>query len=225
MIRFAVPLFAIAAAVWLSIASAVAFEISEETHANYQAYLKEIGGAKRGAFAVSPDGMYSWYIYCEEISCIPTGIGQQALEKCQTLAGRECALMATDRTVRIPFTVYAPSTALSPTDDILKYVLDAERLKTLTIGNTMKGDYPNNETWIEYYDPNGEIRGRDDEHGSYTARYSFKGNSICFDYPGDDSDWCGEISMRGNSIDYIHDGNLVTFIRNTTLIQGNPSGL
>ena len=83
----------------------------------------------------------------------------------------------------------------------------------------------NDQSWVEYYDPSGEIRGKDDEHGSYKARYELKGDQICFDYPGDDSDWCGQISMRGNRIDYIEDGEIVNLIRDTLVHNGNPYNL
>lgn len=78
---------------------------------------------------------------------------------------------------------------------------------------------------MEYYDPNGEIRGKDEEHGAYSAKYVLKANSICFDYQGSDDDWCAQVSMRGNRVDFIEDGKLVTFVRNTMIIPGNPSGL
>ena len=203
---------------------AVALEITEATHENYQAYLKQIGATKHGAFAVSPDGLYSWYIYCTDAHCIQTGIGQEALAKCQTLAGQKCQLLATDRTVRIEFTVAADRTELSPEDEILKSIVNAEQLKQLTVGNTMEGEYPNSKKWMEYYDPSGEIRGKDGK-GEYSAKYELKGDQICFDYDGTDDDWCAQISMRGNKVDFLEDGKLVSFIRNTVIIPGNPSGL
>lgn len=84
---------------------ALALELKEATYENYQAYLKQIGATKHGAFAVSADGAYSWFYYCTETNCITTGIGQAALQKCQSLSGQECRIMANDRTLRMEFTV------------------------------------------------------------------------------------------------------------------------
>lgn len=205
--------------------SASALEISEETNGNYQEYLKTIGSTKKGAFAVSPDGYYSYYIYCTDTNCIPDGIGRDAISKCSSLSGQKCSLMAYGRDVRIPFTVFQMSVDISPDDEIMKNILDAERLKLIAIGNTMQGEYTNNIKWIEFYDPSGEIRGKDDKQGAYKASYTLKGDQMCFDFPGTVDDWCTQVSMRGNRVDFINKGKLVTFLRNTTFIDGNPYGL
>jgi hypothetical protein len=81
--------------------NAAVFEITEETNANYQTYLKQIGSTKRGAFAVTEDGFYSYYIYCLEISC-NSGYATLAREKCKILAsGRDCILMQKGTTSRL----------------------------------------------------------------------------------------------------------------------------
>lgn len=223
--RFVRFLSILACLIGFGAAGAQALEISEETNGNFQEYLKTIGSTKKGAFAISPDGYYSYYIYCTETNCIADGIGRDALKKCASLSGQECSLMAFGRDVRIPFTVFAMSVEISPDDEIMKNILDAEQLKAIAVGNTMQGEYTNAIKWVEFYDPNGEIRGKDDKQGPYKASYTLRGDQMCFDFPGTYDDWCAQISMRGNRVDFINKGKLVTFLRNTTFVDGNPNGL
>lgn len=214
-------------ALWLisvfGASNAAALEITEETHGNYLEYLKTIGSAKRGAFAVSPDGYYSFYMYCEQVNCIADNLGRDALTKCATLSGQKCSLMAYGRDLRIPFEVVALTS--EPNEEILANILNAQQLKQMAVGNTMRGEYMNGQQWVEFYDPSGDIRGMDEEQGTYNASYSLKGDQICFDYPGTNDDWCAQISMRGNRVDYLHEGKVVNFIKNTVFENGNPQGL
>ena len=203
--------------------AAVALDISEDTNANYQDYLKIIGSTKKGAFAVSENGVYSWFIYCTDANCIPDGIGRDALAKCQSFSGQRCQLMAYGRDLRIPITVVPKKTKAS--DEILAAVLDAEHLKQVVVGNTLQGEYPNNKKWYEYYDASGAIRGKDDNQGSYTASYALKGDEVCFDYEGTYDDWCAKVSMRGNRVEFLHKGEVANFARNTIFLDGNPNGL
>lgn len=205
-----------------AIPTASAMEITEGVNHNYKAYIFHIGSGKLGAFAVSPRGDYSWFFYCTEANCDADQAAREALVRCGALSGVECALMAYNDELRIPFTVVLGTRA---SDEILAAILDADRLKQVLIGNTLQGEYPNSRKWYEFYDASGEIRGRDDDQGTYQARYTLDGDKICFDYAGTQDDWCGQVSLRGSRVDFLKGGELQTFVRNTFLVDGNPNNL
>jgi hypothetical protein len=214
---------ALGLAMSLFLASAAwAIEVTEAVHHNYKAYMFHIGAGRLGAFAVNLRGDHSSFVYCTDATCDADQAASAALEKCRALSGGECQLMAYNKEVRIPFTVISGEKA---GDETLAEVLDADRLKQVVVGNTLQGEYPNGRKWSEYYDASGEIRGRDDDQGTYLANYTFNGNEICFDYAGTFDDWCGQISLRGNHADFLKDGELQTFMRNTILLDGNPNNL
>lgn len=219
----------VVAVVVLSIAgasTAAAIEISESTYGNYQKYLKTIGSTKKGAFAVSSDGFNSFFSYCYDPSCIATSLSQQAITECQSLTGMECVLMAYGREVRIEYTVVSRRAVLSEDDEILAHILDADQLKQLLIGNTMQGEYPNHNKWVEYYDPDGTLRGKADSFGAWRGHYEFKDNAICYHYQGhSDWDWCAQVSMHDTEIHFLEDGKLVTNQSSAEWLQGNPNNL
>jgi hypothetical protein len=210
----------------IAASNALALEISESVFKNYQEYLKTIGATRLGAFAVGPDGHGSYYVYCETTSCEALRAAPEALQGCAAQTGKTCILMAFGRQEKIEFTVVPARTKLSPEDDILANVLDAQRLKASIVGNTMQGEYPNQLKWKEYYLPDGTLRGKADQLGSFKGTYEFKGNSICYYYDGhSDWNWCAQISVDGNKIYFLENGELVSNERNTELLQGNPHGL
>ena len=206
--------------------AATALDISEATYANYQAYLKKIGSTRKGAFAVASDGYGSYFTWCYDGNCLSNTLTQDALTSCRSVTGKECLLMAFGRQERIPYTVVARRTELKKDDAILANVLDADRLKALIVGNTMQGEYPNHIKWMEYYAPDGTLRGKADDIGAVSGRYEFKGNAICYYYPGHpDWDWCAHISIIGDTIRFLEDGKLVGTEFNTKWLQGNPLNL
>jgi hypothetical protein len=213
----------------LSITSASAddaFEISPKTFANYEDYLKTIGYTKKGAFAAADDGYGSYFTYCPETSCVATSLTQEALNKCESVTGKKCVIVAYGREERIKFTVVARRTELKSNDEILANILSADRLKGFIVGNTMQGEYPNHKKWMEYYAPDGTLRGKADALGSFRGTYEFKDNTVCYHYQGhSDWDWCSAISVSGDDIYLLEDGKLVTDEFNTRLLQGNPSDL
>jgi hypothetical protein len=91
------------------------------------------------------------------------------------------------------------------------------------VGNTMVGAYDGaGGQWQEYYDPSGEIRGTDEEHGAYSASYEIRQDLMCFDYSWDNADWCGVIGIDGDNLTFYHDGKVIESIQNTKLVPGNP---
>jgi hypothetical protein len=206
--------------------TAAALEISEATYANYQAYLKTIGSTKKGAFAVAADGYGSYYTYCYDVNCLSNTLIQDALTSCRSATGKECLVLAYGRDERIEFTVVARRTELKDDDAILANVLDATRLKTLIVGNTMQGEYINHQKWMEHYAPDGALRGKADQLGAFRGSYEIKDNTICYHYQGhSDWDWCAQISIVGDAIHFIEDGKLVSDESNTKWLQGNPNNL
>jgi len=98
--------------------------------------------------------------------------------------------------------LFHDTSGISSGDEITKRVLTAEDLKAKVVGSTLRGEYPNHVKWAEFYDPSGEIRGTDDEHGAYTIRYTLDGNKLCYDYPGNDNDWCATLSLQGDDVQF-----------------------
>jgi len=206
--------------------AATALDISEATYANYQDYLKTIGSTKKGAFAVASDGYGSYFTYCYDVNCLSNTLTQEALTSCRSVTGKECLVMAYGRDERIDYTVVARRIELKDDDAILANVLDADRLKTLIVGNTMQGEYPNHKKWMEHYAPDGTLRGKADQLGAFRGRYELKGNAICYYYQGhSDWDWCAHVSIIGDTIRLLEDGKLVGTESNTKWLQGNPHNL
>ena len=110
--------------------------------------LKTIGSTRRGAFAVASDGYGSYYTYCYDGNCLSSALTQDALTSCKSVTGKECLLMAFGRNEQIEFTVVSRRTELKSDDAILANILDANRLKTLIVGNTMQGEYINHKKWM-----------------------------------------------------------------------------
>lgn len=203
--------------------SAVAdkLEISPAVYEGYQEYLKKISGFEVAVFAVAENGLGSFYVYCST-NCSFSRLAKEAVDECNKRSRVPCKVMAVNRDLRIEFEVYKATTALPSDDQILSKRLGAEELKRRIVGNTVRGEYPNGVKWSEYYDPSGAIRGKDATHGAYDARYTLKGDQICYDYPGNDDDWCGQVSDDGSQVYFLKEGKLVTFIRNASIADGNP---
>jgi hypothetical protein len=216
---------AVLAAMFLTVgtARAEAFQLSEPTHAAYQEYLKLIGSTRKGAFAAAEDGSGAYYIYCDDVNCLTTGMTQETLDKCRSLTGKDCVLLAVGRELRMEIAVVPARTALPSDSEILANVLPPERLKAYIIGNTMQGEYRNHRKWREYYAEDGTLRGKDDRLGAFRGRYDFKDDAVCYYYDGNsDWNWCARISILDSKVYLLEDDELVTNQFNTEWLQGNP---
>ena len=67
--------------------------ISPQTEGALSAYLRKVKVTRPGAFAVSPDGLNSFYTWCDDTACATSSYGQPALRRCQALAGAPCVLL------------------------------------------------------------------------------------------------------------------------------------
>ena len=85
--------------------------ISQSTNAALQQYLAKVGPDLGGAFAVSPDGANSYYIYCPERFCSPSLYGGMAQSQCYSLSGQDCYLFYVRNEPRLAFTVAPDKTA------------------------------------------------------------------------------------------------------------------
>ncbi len=86
--------------------------ISQSTDAALQQYLAKIYPNLRGAFAVSPDGQNSFYLFCPDISCNPPLYGGLAKTQCYSLTGAECILLYVGRDPRYAYTVSPTKTSV-----------------------------------------------------------------------------------------------------------------
>ena len=84
--------------------------ISQSTNSALQQYLRHVLPNRGGAFAVSPDGLNSYYVYCPEITCSPNLFGGIAKKQCQSLSGQECMLFYVRNEPRRAYTVATEKT-------------------------------------------------------------------------------------------------------------------
>ncbi len=67
--------------------------ISAQTEGELSAYLRKVKVTRPGAFAVSPDGLNSFYTWCDDTACATANYSAPALRGCQGLAGMPCIVL------------------------------------------------------------------------------------------------------------------------------------
>ena len=67
--------------------------ISPQTDGALSAYLRKVKVTRPGAFAVSPDGLNSFYTWCDDTACATANYSAPALRGCQGLAGVPCVVL------------------------------------------------------------------------------------------------------------------------------------
>lgn len=71
----------------------------------FQHYLRDIGSAGTGAFAVSTDGRSAFYDYCPGAGCIRSAdYRYQAMKGCKGY-GKDCVIFAFDRDILVPYQI------------------------------------------------------------------------------------------------------------------------
>lgn len=106
-------------------------------------------------------------------------------------------------------------------------VLSEEELRAEIVGSTLNGVYANGISWIEWYNPNGEIRGFLGRE-NYTGKWSIVGPVMCYDYTirGMPIGVCLTLSLDGDQINFhTNEGTLWPDLLPGTLTEGNPQGL
>lgn len=80
--------------------------ITNEAWGHYQSYLADIGPTNPGAFAVSEDGRYSFYVYCRDVRCASgTTYKHDAMRRCRDLSKQECYVFAFRRNIEVSYKV------------------------------------------------------------------------------------------------------------------------
>lgn len=90
--------------------------------------------------------------------------------------------------------------------------LTAEQIAGAVSDRTYQGSMTEN-SFAEYYDPDGSIRGKD-----YTGRWRTETNTMCFQY-GDNAEKCWEVLINGPALTLIKDGMVDG---SGMLVDGNP---
>ena len=67
--------------------------ISPQTESALSAYLRKVKVTRPGAFAVSPDGLNSFYTWCDDTACAVANYSAPALRGCQSLSGTPCIVL------------------------------------------------------------------------------------------------------------------------------------
>lgn len=78
--------------------------ISPQTEGALSAYLRKVKVTRPGAFAVSPDGLNSFYAWCDDIACATASYTMPALRGCQSLAGTPCIVLYVRHEPRLQYT-------------------------------------------------------------------------------------------------------------------------
>ena len=90
--------------------------------------------------------------------------------------------------------------AAAETFDTNDTAMTIEEMKAKFVGNSWSGDYEG-VTFAEYIDPNGEIRGKSEKDGTYTAHWRFRDDGLfCFDYGDPSANGCVQLILKGNEI-------------------------
>jgi hypothetical protein len=123
------------------------------------------------------------------------------------------------------------SACAGPTPEQKQAVADAKplsgsQISTLLSGNTLSGVDRKGASWVEYYDPSGQIRGLWKGNDKYGGTWKVDGDKFCGDYEGADDDFCAPLSVNGDQIYYIKDdGEAYNAGRPAMLASGNSSNL
>jgi hypothetical protein len=102
--------------------------------------------------------------------------------------------------------------------------LSGAELATTLPGNTLSGASKSGSTFVEYYDPDGEIRGLWKGTDRYLGRWAIRGDTFCADYEGTEDDYCAILSLNGSEMYWLKaDGSVENADRPARLITGNPN--
>ena len=85
--------------------------ISPQTEGALSAYLRKVKVTRPGVFAVSPDGLNSFYTWCGDTVCATSNYSVRALRGCQSLAGTPCLILYVRHEPRLQ---YARSKTAAP---------------------------------------------------------------------------------------------------------------
>jgi hypothetical protein len=110
--------------------------------------------------------------------------------------------------------------------EVMHHLLSGAELRQRLVGNTITGEYDDGDTWAAYYAPDGWVHGFDAKTGLSMGKYAFQGDLVCYDYGRKDYNYCTQISLIGDQVNFVrkgrveNDGN-----RNQKLVSGNSEDL
>ena len=78
--------------------------ISPTTQGELASYLQKVKVTRPGAFAVSADGLDSFYTWCDDTVCMTYNYSIPALQGCRSFSGKECVVLYVRNEPRRPFT-------------------------------------------------------------------------------------------------------------------------
>src|SRR5215510_5837898 len=82
--------------------------VSPEVMADFARYKAR---SKPLYFAVSTDGLFSWWSYCMDYNCQATqSYRQEAIERCKQEGGTDCVILAVGNDVQLEYRVGDPAT-------------------------------------------------------------------------------------------------------------------
>ena len=197
--------------------------ISPRTNTALQSYFDKVGTVGSGAFAVSPDGHYSFYSYCIDSSCGGISLIQDALLHCQKMAGTKCVILATGGGISHPYKVGSPGAA--ETVPLMK----GPEIERRVAGNTLTGTYKDGTSWRAYFNTDHQVHVLDGDR-KLQGSWQVTGDRLCLDYPGTQDDWCGAFRISSFSggqqtLDIYRDGKLWRSMDMPKTEPGNPGNL
>lgn len=81
--------------------------VSPQTQGEINAYLRKVKVTRPGAFAVSPDGLNSFYTWCDDTACATSNYSFPALRGCQAFSGAACVVLYVRHEARLQYSVGA----------------------------------------------------------------------------------------------------------------------
>jgi hypothetical protein len=200
--------------------------IAPTTNAYFQAYL-ETGDDSSSAFAVSEDGQYSFYSYCESGGCNGQySFSREAIRGCEKLGHGRCVVLGSNGVVRRPYVVAGGSTSALPSQGMASDFVSGDRIRQELAGNSIVEPISEGKVWAEYFAPDGTLRGRTEDGRRFDGSWKIDGNTLCVDYRSIASDWCGQFAEGADgSIDYYRDGKFAKTYPRSVLQTGNPENL
>jgi hypothetical protein len=203
--------------------------ITKKVEAHLQKYLAEVAAGRQGAFAVTLSGNSSYYSVCESGACNGQfNFSNEAIRGCENYGQGRCVVLSSNGIIRHRYTVEGTSAAAMQQPEVGEPVqfISGEQIRRELIGNSIVEPNSSGKAWVEYFDPNGAVRGRSREGTAFSGAWTITGNTLCVDYTSIGEDWCGQFAEGSDgSIDYYRDGKFRKTYPRSVLQPGNPEQL
>jgi hypothetical protein len=203
--------------------------ITKKVEDHLQKYLAEVAAGRQGAFAVTLTGNSSYYSVCESGACNGQfNFSNEAIRGCENYGQGRCVVLSSNGIIRHRYIVEGTSAAAMQQSEVGEPVqfVSGEQIRQELIGNSIVEPNSSGKAWIEYFDPNGAVRGRSREGTAFSGAWTITGNTLCVDYTSIGEDWCGQFAEGSDgSIDYYRDGKFRKTYPRSVLQSGNPQKL